>query len=227
MRLRRLPITIADRFPISSALLAAATVNIENIALMGAESLVREHLVRNVLAGPGVGDAFADVTNAITTGITHSGIGNTNYGAADANFDRDDIVEVEGALRAKNPVGNNLVWIVSTGLENLARTKRIGGTESVRFVAERNSGSLFEGIMNPNPGGMGIPYVSSTHFGETGVTNPGILMYGSASCVPVWGGGIDVIMFNDPNNAADMYGFRLHANHAFVNSNNAHRIKQT
>ena len=227
VRLRRLPVTIADRFPISSAMLAAATVNIEGIALMGAENLVREHLVREVLSGPGVGAAFADVTNAITTGITHSGISGTNYGAADANFDRDDIVGIEQSLRAQNPVGDMLIWIVSTGLEALARTKRIGGTESVRFVAERDSGSLFMGIMNPNPGGMGIPYVSSTHFGENGVTNPGILMYGSASCVPIWGGGIDVIMFNDPNNAADMYGFRLHANHAFVNPHNGYRIRQT
>ena len=226
-RLRRLPVTIADRFPISSALLAAATVNIENIALMGAENLVREHLVRQVLSAPGVGAAFADVTNAMSSGITHSGLNSTNYGAADANFERDDIVAVEGTMRANNPVGERLVWIISTGLEDLARKKRIGGTESVRFVAERNSGSLFEGIMNPNPGGMGIPYVSSTHLGETGVTNPGVLLYGSASIVPIWGGGIDVIVFNDPNNAADMYGFRLHANHAFVNPNNGERIKQT
>lgn len=225
----RLPVTIASQFPISSALLAANSIGLEGVVLGGAENLVSERLVRNVLSGPNVGPAFADDGGSnlsMQDGLINGGIPNTNYGADADAFTRDDVVTVEQNLRAQNPEGSGLVWIVSTGFEGLARTKRIGGNESVRFVAERNSGSLFEGIMNPNPGGMGISYVSSTHLGKASVVNPGILVMGSQVVVVIWGSGVDIIPFVDPRIAGTVYGFRTHANVCVVNGRNGHQTRQ-
>ena len=222
----RLPVAISDYFPISSSLIASATVPIDSVILGGAERLVSERVVRNVLSGPFVGVDFATSASAMQDGLIDAGITNRDYGAADANFDRDDIVAVEQALRALNPMGDKLVWITSTGFETLARNERVGGTEAVRFVAERNTGNLFEGIMNPSPGGMGVPYVSSTHLGRTGYVNPAFLIMGSQVVVCFWGGGIELIVFNNPAKNAVDYGFRVHANVAVVNPHNGYSTKQ-
>lgn len=226
----RLPITITDVFPISSALLASATANIESIAVNGAENLVREKAIRNVLSGPYTGAMHATVANAIQAGLINSGIGVTNYGANANAFNRDDIVGAEQALRAQNPDGEGLVWIVSTGFEELARNERIGGNEAVRFVAERSAPNLFEGIMNPNPGGMGLPYVSTTHLGKrvgnTNEVNPAFLIFGSQAIVMIWGVGIELIPFNDPRQAAMIYGFRMHLNFTFINPFNGRGLRQ-
>lgn len=222
----RLPVPVSDQFPISSSLIASATVPIDSVILGGAERLVSERVVRNVLSGPFTGAAFATDAQAMQDGLTDAGITNRNYGANDAAFDRDDIVAVEQALRELNPMGDKLVWITSVGFETLARNERVGGTEAVRFVAERNTGSLFEGIMNPSPGGMGVPYVSSTHLGRTGYTNPAYLIMGSQVVVCFWGGGIELIVFNNPAKNAVDYGFRVHANVAVVNPNNGYSTRQ-
>ena len=191
----RLPVPISSQFPITSSMLAMGDMPIDSIVLGGAEALIRERLVLNVLSGPYTGASFAEDTDAMQDGLIDAGITNRNYGAADANFDRDDIIAVEQALRAQNPMGDKLVWIISVGFETLARNERVGGTESIRFVAERNTGDLFSGIMNPSPGGMGVPYVASTLLGRDGFVNPAYLIMGSQMVVPIWGGGIEVIMF--------------------------------
>ena len=231
--LSRLPVPISSQFPISSSLIAMGNMPIDAVILGGAEALVSERVVRNVLSGPYVGATFAEDAEAMQDGLMDAGITNVNYGADNAAFDRDDIIAVEQNLRALNPMGTKLAWITSVGFETLARNKRIGGTEAVRFVAERNTGSLFEGIMNPSPGGMGVPYVSSTHLGKTVAgppavsdVNPAFLIMGSQLVVCFWGGGIEVIMFNNPGKNAVDYGFRVHANVAFVNPHNGYSTRQ-
>ena len=222
----RLPVPVSDQFPISSSLIASATVPIDSVILGGAEALITERVIRNVLSGPFVGASFATSTTAMQAGLIDSGVSNTNYGANDAAFDRADIVTVEQKLRAQNPMGDKLVWITSVAFETLALNELVGGTSSIRFVAERNTGSLFEGVMNPSPAGMGVPYVSSTHFGRTSYVKPATLLMGSQVVVCFWGGGIELIVFNDPGKNAVDYGFRAHANVAVVNPANAHSTRQ-
>ena len=50
---------------------------------------------------------------------------------------------------------------------------------------------------------------------------------GSQVVVCFWGGGIELIVFNNPAKNAVDYGFRVHANVAVVNPNNATGSKQT
>ena len=224
--LTRKPIVIADQFPISSTLRLLAP-NSENFTVDGARMLVQEQLVRAVLSGPNTGAAFAAATNTIANGLIESSIDVVGYGANDAAFTRDDIVAVEQALRDNNPAEGDLVWIISTGLETLARSERVGGTESIRFVAERMMNQMFEGYMNRIGDDSGIHYVATTHLGKATIVNPGFLLVGKYSVVPLWGDGIEVIIFNDPELAGQRYGFRVHANHVMVNPANAEGTKQS
>ena len=118
------------------------------------------------------------------------------------------------------------MWIVSTDLEKLARSTRVGGTESVRFVAERMMNKIDEGYLNRINDMSGVHYVASTHLGKGSVSDPGILLVGKYSVVPIWGDGVEVIVFNDPELAGQRYGFRMHANHVLINPNNARGIRR-
>ena len=223
--LTRKPVVIADQFPISSTLLAMAP-NAENFTVDGARMLVQERLVREVLSGPNTGADFASVSNGIQNGLIESSIANTNYGAAQTNFARADVVAVEQDLRDQNPAAGDLVWIISTDLEQLARGTRVGGTESIRFVGERMMNMMYEGYMNRISDESGVHYVATTHLGKATVNDPGFLVVGKYSVVPIWGDGIEVIIFNDPELAGQRYGFRLHANHAIINPANARGIRR-
>ena len=223
--LTRKPIVIADQFPISSSLLAMAPAT-ENFTTEGARMLVQERLVREVLSGPNTGAAFVAATNGIASGLLESGTNNDNYGAAATDFGRDDILTVEQGLRDQNPSAGELVWIIGTDLEKLARGTRVGGTDSIRFVAERMMNMIDEGYMNQIAEGTGTHYVATTHLGKSGVTDPGVLLVGKYSVVPIWGDGVEVIVFNDPELAGQRYGFRLHANHVLVNPLNSRGIRR-
>ena len=223
--LTRKPIVIADQFPISSSLLAMAPQT-DQFSTEGARMLVQERLVREVLSGPNTGAAFAVATNGIASGLIESGVTHDNYGAAATDFGRDDILTVEQNLRDANPAAGEMVWIISTDLEKAARGTRIGGVDSVRFVAERMENMIDMGYMNRIADGTGTHYVASTHLGKASVNDPGVLLVGKYSVVPVWGDGIEVIIFNDPELAGQRYGFRMHANHALINPSNARGIRR-
>ena len=223
--LTRKPIVIADQFPISSSLLAMAP-NTEQFSTEGARMLVQERLMREVLSGPNTGAAFAAESNGISSGLIESGITHDNYGAAVTDFGREDILTVEQNLRDQNPAAGEMVWIISTDLEKAARGTRVGGVDSVRFVAERMENMIDMGYMNKIADGTGTHYVASTHLGKASVSDPGILLVGKYSVVPVWGDGIEVIVFNDPELAGQRYGFRMHANHVLINPHNARGIRR-
>ena len=217
------PVTLGVTFPISSAMIAADHVGIMSIVEQGTEMLVKERLVRNVLSGTGTGAAFAVNANAMT-GLMNASLTNTGYGANNAAFGRADVIDAYFDLIENKAEGSGLVWVLSTGLGKLAADKRVGGTESVRFVFEKSGGgdSPYEGMMEP-----GVPAVISTQLGKASTTNPGVLVYGSRVVVPIWGSGIDVIVFNDPTKGAIDLGFRLHANTRIVNPENGVTIAQS
>ena len=100
-----------------------------------------ERATRAILSGPNTGALFANNANSFD-GLFASGINLTAFGAnADASisaFDRAVVTAAESQLlRKNNATGENLFWILSNAMVEVAVDKRIGGTDAIVFLAQR------------------------------------------------------------------------------------------
>ena len=216
-RIELQPIPLGVTYELSGGLIKGSAMAVATQFQAGAEYLLNEELTHGVLSGRTVGVAGAVVTTAMV-GLMNSGIDDSGYGANAAAFDRDDIIASIDRLVANKAMGANEVWVMSPGFATLAAQKRIGGTESVRFVFERDS--IREGTIE------GTDALVSTLVTKTGVTNPAIHVFGSRVIVPIWGSGIEVRVFSPPNKDVVQFGLHMHANVAMINPSNGDIVRQ-
>ena len=211
------PVPLGVTYELSGGLMKGSALAVSTVFQRGAEDLIGEELVKGVLSGKNVGAAGANVDEAIV-GIINSGAASTGYGANAAAFTRDDIIASIDRMVASKAMGGDEVWLMSPGFATLAATRRIGGTESVRFVFEREN--IREGMIE------GTPALVSTNVQKTGVVNPAIHVFGSRVIVPIWGSGIEVRVFSPPNKDVVQFGLHMHVNTAVINPSNADIVRQ-
>ena len=97
----------------------------------GVQGLILERATRAILSGPNTGALFANNANSFD-GLFASGVNLVAFGAnADGSsisaFDRAVVTAAESQLRKNNATGENLFWILSNAMVEVAVDKRHRG----------------------------------------------------------------------------------------------------
>ena len=215
-RLRRMPVDMGMYWSISNRQMQSADHPIAAMIEQGCEDVFRTKFMRGVLSGNDVGASFAEDTSAFD-GLMNSGITETSFGAAITNLDRDDMVDARRRLFADEVDMTGLGWILSNAVATALEKKRIGGTESIRFVYE-------DGMVDS--GAMKVPARDSVHLGKTGTTAPAVLLQRSAAVALIWGAGILFNALRLPGRTKTEYDLQIEGNFAMLNPKRAEVIKQ-
>ena len=224
----KLPKVAMTYFPISSSLLAASTVNIEQVLMEGATRLLNEFVVRGVLSGPNVGANFAQVGGSIAVGqsLMTSGINFVDFGNAASDLNVEHVINTVSRLRSQTPWNDgDFKWILSTQLSSQMRQTQTATAMPWRLLSN-SPGSIYTGKVRYDANEDGYDFVDSNHLGGPAVggkaqSHQGILLDGKSSVVPMWGAGIEIILWTPPGKAQLEYGLRVHFNHIFINPRNA------
>ena len=147
-RLRRTPTMIHYPWSLSGNLSAMDEVGLGSLFENGVQGLILERATRAILSGPNTGALFANNANSFD-GLFASGVNLVAFGAnADGSitaFDRAVVTAAESQLRKNNATGDNLFWILSNAMVEVAVDKRIGGTDAIVFLAQRDPDKFREG----------------------------------------------------------------------------------
>ena len=213
----RLPKTMGMYWSISNDEMRSADTPIASMIEEGSEMVFRTQAMRAFLSGNDVGTAFANDANAID-GLMNSGITESDFGAAIANLDRDDIVDARRRLFGNEVNMMELGWILSnTVATKLEKTLR-GGASSTEYVYQ--NGML-------DSGAEWLPARDSVHLGKTGTTHPSVLLQRSAAIALIWGAGIAFNALQLPGRTKVEYDLQIQCNFAMMNPKRATVLKQT
>ena len=218
----RKPKTIHYPWSVSSAFESMDSMGVASLFENAVEGQLMNLVTKAMASGPDVGVSFAVDANAFN-GLLYSGITETSYGAALTNFDRDDVIDGEQALRTNKAMGSDLVWLMNVVLETAARKKRIGGTEAIVYLAQ--STGPYMGRIGGSVLGEGTSYVSSNLLGHTDTTALNrtayaAVGYGSQALPLFFGDGIEFRVFRPTSGAKTSYALLAHCNFAMINPNN-------
>ena len=165
----------------------------------GVQGLILERATQAILSGPNTSNNFAANSNSFD-GLFASGLNLTPFGAnADASitdFDRAVVTAAESQLRKNNATGDNLFWILSNAMVEVAVDKRIGGTDAIVFLAQRDPEKFREGLLGGTTAGLGSYYVESGELGRPHSTiykrtAIGVVGFGSQMVPIFFGQGIE------------------------------------
>ena len=194
-RLRRTPTIIHYPWSLSGNLSAMDEVGLGSLFENGVQGLILERATHAILSGPNTDNNFDNNANSFD-GLFASGINLTAFGAnADASitaFDRAVVTAAESQLRKNNATGDNLFWVLSNAMIEVAVDKRIGGTDAIVFLAQRDPEKFREGLIGGTTAGLGTRYVESGELGRPHSTSYkrtaiGICGFGS-QMVPIFFG---------------------------------------
>lgn len=178
------PHTIPAAFQMTSSLRAIDSGQFETLIRASIRDVLQNQLVKQVLNGDGVAPNL--------TGAWYvAGVPNFDYGAADANFDRQDALDVLNSVRLANTDGSAPMMVVDKGLWKLMEKTPRGtdGTSSAGYTEIQKF--LLDSVMHTNAGVMGMVEGAEAHYysdlAPTGVTNPGLVFKGDRAQVWVWG----------------------------------------
>ena len=210
------PKTMGMYWSISTAQRDSADTPIASMIEEGCEKVFRTKAMRAFLSGNDVGAAFANDAEAID-GLMNSGITETDFGAALTNLDRDDIVDARRRLFSNEVDMMDLGWILSNSVAGALEKKRIGGTESVRFVYE-------DGMLDS--GAERVSARDSIHLGKTATNDPAVLLQRAAAIALIWGAGIAFNALQLPGRTKTEYDLQINCNFAMMNPKRATVIKR-
>ena len=216
-QVKKLPKTMGMYWSISTAERDSADTPIAAMIEEGCEKVFRTKAMRAFLSGTGVGAAFAADAKAIT-GLMNSGITETGFGAAIANLDRDDMVDARRRLFANEVDMTDLGWILSNSVATALEKKRIGGTESVRFVYE--DGQVDSGAER-------IPAREPSTWGKPPPTIRRCSCSAARPSALIWGAGIAFNALQLPGKTKVEYDLQINCNFAFLNAKRATVIKKS
>ena len=210
-RLNKLPKTMGMYWTITTTMLAAADIPIAARVEGGCRAVASTKFMRAVFSGTGVLANFAADANAIA-GLMNAGITQISAGANAAAIDRDDTIDARRALFGDEVQMTNLGWVLSNDAAKALEKKRIGGSESVRFVYEN-------GMVDC--GAQKIPAAETVHLGKASTFNPAVLLQKDAALALIWGGGFPLNALQLPGKTEVGFDIQLHSNFAMMNPKRA------
>ena len=233
-RLRRTPTIIHYPWSLSGNLSAMDEVGLGSLFENGVQGLILERATRAILSGPNTGNNFANNANSFD-GILASGINLTAFGVnADASitaFDRAVVTAAESQLRKNNATGDNLFWLLSNAMVEVAVDKRIGGTDAIVFLAQRDPQKFREGLIGGTTAGLGSYYVESGELGRPHgtaykQTAIGIVGFGSQMIPIFFGQGIEFRLNRLTDTTNTNYSLQMALSYVQANTKNAEAIGQ-
>ena len=233
-RLRRTPTIIHYPWSLSGNLSAMDEVGLGSLFENGVQGLILERATRAILSGPNTGALFANNANSFD-GLFASGINLTAFGAnADASitaFDRAVVTAAESQLRKNNATGENLFWLLSNAMVEVAVDKRIGGTDAIVFLAQRDPEKFREGLIGGTTAGLGSYYVESGELGRPHgtaykQTAIGIVGFGSQMVPIFFGQGIEFRLNRLTDTTNTNYSLQMALSYVQANTKNAEAIGQ-
>ena len=233
-RLRRTPTIIHYPWSLSGNLSAMDEVGLGSLFENGVQGLILERATRAILSGPNTGALFANNANSFD-GLFASGINLTAFGAnADASisaFDRAVVTAAESQLRKNNATGENLFWILSNAMVEVAVDKRIGGTDAIVFLAQRDPDKFREGLIGGTTAGLGSHYVETGELGRPHgtaykQTAIGICGFGSQMVPIFFGQGVEFRLTRLTDTTNTNYSLQMALSFVQANTKNAEAIGQ-
>ena len=233
-RLRRSPTIIHYPWSLSGNLSAMDEVGLGSLFENGVQGLILERATRAILSGPNTGNNFDNNANSFD-GILASGINLTAFGVnADASitaFDRAVVTAAESQLRKNNATGDNLFWLLSNAMVEVAVDKRIGGTDAIVFLAQRDPQKFREGLIGGTTAGLGSYYVESGELGRPHgtaykQTAIGIVGFGSQMIPIFFGQGIEFRLNRLTDTTNTNYSLQMALSYVQANTKNAEAIGQ-
>ena len=233
-RLRRTPTIIHYPWSLSGNLSAMDEVGLGSLFENGVQGLILERATRAILSGPNTGALFANNANSFD-GLFASGINLTAFGAnADTSitaFDRAVVTAAESQLRKNNATGENLFWLLSNAMVEVAVDKRIGGTDAIVFLAQRDPEKFREGLIGGTTAGLGSYYVESGELGRPHgtaykQTAIGIVGFGSQMVPIFFGQGIEFRLNRLTDTTNTNYSLQMALSYVQANTKNAEAIGQ-
>ena len=233
-RLRRTPTIIHYPWSLSGNLSAMDEVGLGSLFENGVQGLILERGTRAILSGPNTLASFAANANSFD-GLFASGLNLTAFGAnADASitaFDRAVVTAAESQLRKNNATGDNLFWILSNAMVEVAVDKRIGGTDAIVFLAQRDPEKFREGLIGGTTAGLGSYYVESGELGRPHGTAYkrtaiGIVGFGSQMIPIFFGQGIEFRIIRLTSSTNTNYSLQMALSFVQANTKNAEAIGQ-
>ena len=138
-----LPVSVATAMELTSSLKAVDDMTVENIIRMAMFSVLNDEVIGQVLDGAGsTGNELAGMWSIAS-------LDNTDYGATDADFSRDDVLDWLNHVRLAKTDGMGYTAIMSSGLWQLAERTLKGGSASDTFILESNEMGM--GILERQP----------------------------------------------------------------------------
>ena len=233
-RLRRTPTMIHYPWSLSGNLSAMDEVGLGSLFENGVQGLILERATRAILSGPNTDNNFANNANSFD-GLFASGINLTAFGAnADASitaFDRAVVTAAESQLRKNNATGENLFWLLSNAMVEVAVDKRIGGTDAIVFLAQRDPDKFREGLIGGTTAGLGSRYVESGELGRPHGTAYkrsaiGVVGFGSQMVPIFFGQGIEFRLNRLTDTTNTNYSLQMALSYVQANTKNAEAIGQ-
>ena len=214
-----LPKSIASAYRITSSLRAVDDGVFEGIARMAISQILQDEVTGQVLDGGG--------THQID-GLWHrTGVQNTNYGAAQTNFSRDDVVDWFNDVRLSKTDGAMYTCVMGDSLWALCeKTPRgIDGTTSAGLTEI----SMY--LLEPTGPHMGMCEREMTlhysDFAPSGATDPGLFYKSDRIMVWFWGDSLSLDWVPQLNRS-DVWKMCAEVNmEAYRPAQNVSRIKQT
>ena len=233
-RLRRTPTIIHYPWSLSGNLSAMDEVGLGSLFENGVQGLILERATRAILSGPNTGALFANNANSFD-GLFASGINLTAFGAnADGSitaFDRAVVTAAESMLRKNNATGENLFWVLSNAMVEVAVDKRIGGTDAIVFLGQRDPDKFREGLIGGTTAGLGSRYVETGELGRPHgtaykQTAIGICGFGSQMVPIFFGQGIEFRLNRLTDTTNTNYSLQMALSFVQANTKNAEAIGQ-
>ena len=180
----RQPKSIPAAFQMTSSLRAIDEGQFETVVRAGIRDVLQNQVVFQVLNGDGAGNNLAGMWATM-------GVQNHDYGASDADLNRDDMLALLNSVRLSNTDGSAPMIVASKGLWELLEKKprATDGTSSAGYTEIQTF--LLDNVMHSNSGVMGMVEGAECHYysdlSPTGVVNPGLAFKGDRAVVWFWG----------------------------------------
>ena len=162
---------------------------------------------------------------------TITSAGSSGAGASITAFDRAVVTAAESQLRKNNATGENLFWVLSNAMIEVAVDKRIGGTDAIVFLAQRDPEKFREGLIGGTTAGLGSRYVETGELGRPHgtaykQTAIGIVGFGSQMVPIFFGQGIEFRLNRLTDTTNTNYSLQMALSFVQANTKNAEAIGQ-
>ena len=171
-----LPKSIASAYELTTSLRGVDDGTFEGIARMAITDVLLDQVTGQVLDGGG-GNEIAGIWG--TTGVP-----NFDYGAAQSDFTRQDVLDFFDSVRLSKADGGMFTAILGTDLWKLCESVLRGGAASDMYLLEAMPSAAMETMMGMMEG------VATFHYADlspSGVTDAGLMLKANRQIVWFWG----------------------------------------